>query len=104
MSERREVATKPSSVAFSPAMKREFFHASKYSLIVGVITVIAVKASDGVGSNAWASSSRLCAWLSNSAAAAAKMSASGTPSPKSTLPLPSTSPSTPLARKSGLVP
>ena len=51
MSDRREAATKPCSVAFSPAMKREFFQASKYSLIVGVITVIAVNASDGVGSN-----------------------------------------------------
>ena len=52
MSESREVATKPCSSASSPAMKREFFHASKYSLIVGVMIVIAVKASDGVGSNA----------------------------------------------------
>ena len=51
MSESREAATKPSSVASSPAMNREFFHASKYSLIVGVITVIAVSASDSVGSN-----------------------------------------------------
>ena len=31
MSERREVATKPSWVASCRAMKREFFHASKYS-------------------------------------------------------------------------
>ena len=63
MSESREAATKPSSVASSPATKREFFHASKYSLIVGVITVIAVSASDGVGSNAWASASRDSAML-----------------------------------------
>ena len=51
--------------ASSPAMKREFFHASKYSLIVGVITVIAVSASDGVGSNSCASASRLSASSSN---------------------------------------
>src|SRR5918994_607952 len=36
MSLRREVATKPFSSALSPAMKREFFHAPKYSDIVGV--------------------------------------------------------------------
>ena len=42
MSERREVATKPFSSASPPAMKREFFQASKYSDIVGVITTTAV--------------------------------------------------------------
>ena len=40
MSESREVATKPCSSAPSPATKAEFFHASKYSLIVGVITTM----------------------------------------------------------------
>ena len=43
-------------------MKREFFQASKYSLMVGVMTTIEVSASDGVGSNSCASSSRLFAW------------------------------------------
>ncbi len=70
MSERREVATKPCSSASSPAMKREFFHASKYSLIVGVMIVIAVSASDGVGSKAAASacSASACRWNSRSVA------------------------------------
>ena len=43
------MATKPFSSALPPAMKREFFHASKYSDIVGVITTTAVKASSSVG-------------------------------------------------------
>ena len=51
-------------------MKREFFQASKYSLIVGVMTTIEVSASDGVGSNSCASSSRLFAWRSNSSSVA----------------------------------
>ena len=50
MSCRREAATKAFSVALAPAMKREFFHASKYSDIVGVITTSAVIASCSVGS------------------------------------------------------
>ena len=70
MSERREVATKPSSAAPSPAMKREFFQASKYSLIVGVMITIEVSASDGVGSNSCASSSRLFACAANSSSVA----------------------------------
>ena len=70
MSESREVATKPSSSAPSPAMKREFFHASKYSLIVGVMITIEVSASDGVGSNSCASSSSSFACLSNSSSVA----------------------------------
>ena len=49
MSCRREAATNAFSVALSPATKREFFHASKYSDIVGVITTSAVNASCGVG-------------------------------------------------------
>ena len=66
MSESREVATKPSSEAPSPAMKREFFQALKYSLIVGVMITIEVRASEEVGSNSCASSSRLLAWAANS--------------------------------------
>ena len=54
MSDRREVATKPFSSASLPAMKREFFQASKYSDIVGVITTTAVNASSSVGSHAFA--------------------------------------------------
>ena len=49
MSCRREAATNAFSFALSPATKREFFHASKYSDIVGVITTSAVNASCGVG-------------------------------------------------------
>ena len=49
MSCRREAPTNDFSVALSPAMKREFFHASKYSDIVGVITTSAVSASCSVG-------------------------------------------------------
>ena len=45
MSWSREAATN-SSLVPPPATNREFFHASKYSDIVGVITVIAVNASD----------------------------------------------------------
>ena len=49
MSCRREAATNAFSVALSPATKREFFHASKYSDIVGVMTTRAVSASCVVG-------------------------------------------------------
>ena len=41
MSYSREVATKTRSSASPPAMKREFFHCPKYSLIVGVIVTSA---------------------------------------------------------------
>ena len=70
MSESRELATNAGSVAFSPATKRVFFHVSKYSLIVGVMIVSAVNASDGVGSNACASASSDRACSSNSRSAA----------------------------------
>ena len=49
MSCRREAPTNDFSVALSPATKREFFHASKYSDIVGVITTSAVSASCSFG-------------------------------------------------------
>ena len=49
MSCRREATTNAFSFALSPATKREFFHASKYSDIVGVMTTSAVKASCSVG-------------------------------------------------------
>ena len=45
MSCSREAATNALSVDLAPATKREFFHASKYSDIVGVITTSAVNAS-----------------------------------------------------------
>ena len=77
MSLRREVATKPFSSALSPAMKREFFHAPKYSDIVGVITTTAVKASSSVGSHFLADSSSSFAYLTKSVAAASRKSASG---------------------------
>ncbi len=51
-------------------MKREFFQASKYSLIVGVMITIEVIASDGVGSNPCASSFSSFACLSNSSSVA----------------------------------
>jgi hypothetical protein len=65
---------------------------------------IEVSASDGVGSNSWASASRLFAWRANSSSVALKTCASGRPSPNSTLPSPSTSGSAPFACSSGLVP
>ena len=49
MSWRRDAPTNAFSVAASPDTKREFFHASKYSDIVGVITTRAVRASASVG-------------------------------------------------------
>ena len=63
MSCSREAATKACSAAPSPATNLEFFQASKYSLIVGVITVRAVNASEGVGSNSWASASKVLGLL-----------------------------------------
>ncbi len=51
MSCRREAATNAFSSALPPATKREFFHASKYSDIVGVITTSAVNASCSVGAH-----------------------------------------------------
>ena len=80
MSLRREVATKPFSSALSPAMKREFFHAPKYSDIVGVITTTAVKASSSVGSHFLAAASSSLAYLANSVVAASRKSASGSAS------------------------
>jgi hypothetical protein len=57
MSCSREAATNAVSVARSPAMKREFFQASKYSDIVGVITTSAVRASLAVGCHSRAAAS-----------------------------------------------
>jgi hypothetical protein len=51
MSDSRDVATKACSLAWLPATKREFFHASKYSDIVGVMITRAEKASASVGWN-----------------------------------------------------
>ena len=104
MSLRREVATKPFSSALSPAMKREFFQAPKYSDIVGVITTTAVKASSSVGSHFLADASSSLAYLVKSVAAASRKSASGSASGKVTLPSPSRSGSTPLAWNFGSVP
>ena len=99
MSWSREAATNELSSASAPATKREFFHASKYSDIVGVITTSAVNASCGVGrhSRAAASSSEAFAWKSR--AAATRKSASGSASPKPTLPSPSRSGFTPSRRE-----
>ena len=69
MSCRREAATNAFSSALSPATKREFFHASKYSDIVGVITTSAVNASCGVGVHSCAAASSSCVVFSNSRAA-----------------------------------
>ena len=77
MSDRREVATKPFSSASLPAMKREFFQASKYSDIVGVITTTAVNASSSVGCHFFAAASSSLAYLTNSVVAASRKSASG---------------------------
>src|SRR5919198_1038982 len=49
MSCRREAATKTFSFDLPPDTKREFFQASKYSDIVGVMTTSAVNASCAVG-------------------------------------------------------
>ena len=70
MSCRREAPTNDFSVALSPATKREFFHASKYSDIVGVITTSAVSASCSVGFHCLADASSSFACLSNSFSAA----------------------------------
>ena len=70
MSWRREATTNAFSVAFSPATKRELFHASKYSDIVGVMTTSAVSASWSVGCQASAALASSPAVLSNSRAAA----------------------------------
>ncbi len=51
MSCRREAATNELSSDLAPATKREFFQASKYSDIVGVMTTSAVMASCCVGSH-----------------------------------------------------
>ena len=52
MSDRRETTLNASALAASPATKRETFHWPKYSLIVGTITTMAVKASEAVGDQA----------------------------------------------------
>ena len=70
MSCRREAATKAFSLAASPAMKREFFQAPKYSDIVGVITTSEVSASAGVGFQSRAAASSSLAYFSKSRAAA----------------------------------
>ena len=80
MSDRREVATKPFSSALLPATKREFFHASKYSDIVGVITTTAVNASSSVGCHCFAAASSSLAYLTKSFVAASRKSASGSAS------------------------
>src|ERR1044071_5749987 len=103
MSCRREAATNTVSFDLLPATKRELFHASKYSEIVGVMTTSAVKASWVVGSHALADVSRSLALAAKSFAAATRKSASGTASPKSTVPLPSRSGVTPLAAYLGSV-
>ena len=74
------MATKPFSSALSPAMKREFFHASKYSDIVGVITTTAVNASSSVGCHFLADASSSLAYLTKSVVAASRKSASGSAS------------------------
>ena len=70
MSWRRDATTKAFSVALSPATKREFFHASKYSDIVGVMTTSAVSASLGVGCHSRAAASSSFAYFSKPRAAA----------------------------------
>ena len=104
MSCRREAATNAFSFALSPAMKREFFHASKYSDIVGVITTSAVNASCGVGLHLRAAASSSLALLLEVARGGDEKSASGSASPNSTLPSPSRSGLTPLAANFGSVP
>ena len=69
MSCRREAATNAFSCALAPATKREFFHASKYSDIVGVITTSAVNASCDVGVHSRAAASSSLVVFSNSRAA-----------------------------------
>src|SRR5918997_930535 len=59
MSCSREAATNELSSAASPATKREFFQASKYSDMVGVMTTSAVNASWGVRLHAARRESRL---------------------------------------------
>ena len=70
MSCSREAATNAFSVACSPATKRLFFHASKYSDIVGVMTTSAVSASCSVGCHLRAAASSSRAVRSKSRAAA----------------------------------
>ena len=85
------MATKPFSSALPPAMKREFFQASKYSDIVGVITTTAVYASSSVGCHFLADASSSLAYLAKSVVAASRKSASGSASGNVTLPSPSRS-------------
>ena len=66
MSCRREEAAKDCSSAFAPAMKREFFHWPKYSLIVGVIVTSACSASARSGFHARAAASSAFAWAAKS--------------------------------------
>ena len=104
MSWSRDEAAKPSSLASEPAMKREFFHWPKYSLIVGVIVTSACRASSRVGVHDRAALSRAAACLAKSRLTAATTLASGTASPNEALPSPSRSARTSLAWKSSLVP
>ena len=77
MSSSRDAPTKPDSVAFEPATKREFFQASKYSDIVGVITTTAVKTSDASGVHFSPAACRSLAVFSKSVVTAWRKSASG---------------------------
>ena len=70
MSCSREATTNAFSFEFSPATKREFFQASKYSDIVGTITTSDVKTSSLVGCHFCAAASSARALRSNSRAAA----------------------------------
>ena len=70
MSCSRDAATNAFSVAFSPAIAREFFHAPKYSDMVGVMTTSEVSASLVVGSHSRAAASSSLADFSKSRAAA----------------------------------
>jgi hypothetical protein len=104
MSSRRDAPTKPDSVAFEPATKREFFHASKYSDIVGVMTTTAVNTSAGSGVHPSPDSCSSFAVFSKSVVVASRKSASGSASPKLTFPSSSRSGSTPFAVNFSSVP
>ncbi len=105
MSSRREAPTKPDSVAFDPATKREFFHASKYSDIVGRHHD---DRGEHVGRLAASSLPRAPAgpWPSARSPSSRRWrkSASGSASPKATSPSPSRSGSTPSAANFSSVP
>ena len=101
MSCRREATTNAFSCALSPAMKREFFHASKYSDIVGVITTSAVNASCVVGLPLLRGRVELLGLVSKCSRRGEEDATSGTASPNSTLPSPSRSAFTSFAVKAG---